>query len=93
MKASPISQPKPQTDSPSTLSHDERHWQLFKASLQGLLAETKFRTPNPDGGVWHLDTKDELQLLKHIAFLAYNAASFACQVYQDDEVEEFTKKV
>ena len=41
-----------------------------------------------------MDSQDELRLLKHLCFLAWNAACFAEEMFHENEdLSEFTKKI
>jgi hypothetical protein len=83
--ARPSRHVKPPPDSPLT------HKEAFKCAFSGLCAGARFYSKGPDGLSFHLDAKDELKLLKHLAYLSYNAASFACAIYNDQEVKAFSE--
>ena len=40
-----------------------------------------------------MDDKQELALLRHIAFLAWNGAAFGSELFADKEIDEFNASV
>ena len=85
--------PKKHTQ-PKPLTYDERHWELYKVAFQGLCAAVKLQVSLADGTVHRaFDDKQELALLRHIAFLAWNGAAFGSELFNDEEIEAFNSTV
>jgi hypothetical protein len=71
---------------PRTPDRQERYFEL---AFTGLLAGIRFEIPRPDGkGVFTLDSKQQLKRLRSVPFLAWNAARFACELFEFDGDEE-----
>lgn len=91
-----LKNPKPPSAPASRVpASSDRHYDLFKASLTGLLAGAKFHHTSIDGRALAMDSQDELRLLKKLTFLAWNSASYACEMFaeEDETLQAFSKKV
>ena len=79
----------------SQISDERRFFELYKSVLQGLCAGTSFEVSDPDSnGSYRMDSKDELELLEHVAWLAYNGACYASNVYRKGrETAAFKQKL
>ena len=86
-----LSQPsKPKTETPKRSVSHER---MFEIAWNGLLAGAQFYSRDESGVTFYFDSKDELQHLKHLTYLAWNAATYACEMFAEkEELQDFTHK-
>ena len=78
------SKPKKRKSSPEPpkLSRDERFYELFKTALQGLCAQFE-----DAGNPRYAEGKAELERGQHLLRRAWNLATYAASMFEDDERE------
>jgi hypothetical protein len=65
----------------------ERFERLFEVAFGGFCAGAKFHYLHADGGEYHLDARQQLELVRRLGPLAWNATRFACELFNDEEIE------
>jgi hypothetical protein len=86
-----LSKPSLPKIEPKPTSREAMHYDLFKVALQGFCAGAEFHSSNADGLIYNFDSRDQLRLVKHLSFLAWNASNYACQMFEEnEELQDFS---